>query len=81
MALRVLRYMILTAHVPTRVENFTRALQSLRDAQPRTEVDDRLLARSAQTRILGPGLPRTRHLETAIALLRGERVGASSPYR
>ena len=66
---------------PTQLENFRRAMQRLRDALPAVTNDNRLEARSAQTRVLGPGLPPQQHLEAAIALLTREVVGPSDPYR
>lgn len=77
-----LQYAALPMNVaPTRVENFARALQMLREALTDVRHDDRLVARSAQTRILGPALAPQRHLETAIALLGTPTSAPSDPYR
>ena len=66
---------------PTRVENFGRALAMLRQVLPGVRHDVRLVARSAQTRILGPALAPQRHLETAIALLGAPPERPGDPYR
>jgi hypothetical protein len=66
---------------PTRVENFARAMQRLRTAVAGVPWDDRLLTRSAQIRVLGPGLPPQRHLDLAIALLTRDVGGPANPYR
>ncbi len=66
---------------PTRVENFARALSMLRGVLTDVRHDARLVARSAQTRILGPALAPQRHLETAIALLGVPAERPGDPYR
>lgn len=54
---------------PSRVANFAYLLAELRQRQPNTVFDDRLLRRAEQAVLLGPLLSPEEHLEIAISLL------------
>ena len=54
---------------PSRVANFAYLLAELRQRQPNTVFDDRLLRRAEQAVLLGPLLPPEEHLEIATSLL------------
>lgn len=55
---------------PQAADNFDRLSEALRERAPGATFDDRLMDRTFQAAVLGPGLDPERHLDLALALVR-----------